>query len=99
MNYRTLTNNPQATELIQAVRELRPVKQPDNYAASLEYLQADNASYCQLIAKYGPGQESPSSDWQMPNLSPYVAFTFGVLLLLILIKKLCQSSAKSGKIG
>jgi len=93
VNYRTLTDNPQATELIQAVRELRPAKQVDNYAASLEYLQADNASYCQLIAKYGPGQEPPPIN-QMMDLSPYVAFMIGILLVLLIIKGFCKTTKK-----
>lgn len=97
MNYRTLTDNKQATELINAVKDLKPVKQQD-YKGSMEYLRADNASYCALIAKYGAGQEPPEADLPV-DLSGYVAFMFGVLLLLILIKKLCQSSAKSGKIS
>lgn len=97
MNYRTLTDNKQATELINAVKDLKLVKQQD-YKGSMEYLQADNASYAALISKYGAGQEPPKA-YLPVDLSGYVAFTFGILILLILIKKLCQSSAKSGKIS
>jgi len=87
---RTLTNNPQAAELIQAVKSLKPVKQHD-FKGSMEYLQADNASYAELIAKYGPGQEPPQTE-QTRDLQGCVAFMFGVLLLLLLIKRLRDSS-------
>lgn len=94
---RTLTNNPQAAELIAAVKDLKPVEHRD-YAGCMEYWQADSASYAALIAKYGAGQEPPKAE-QALDLSGYVAFMAGILLLLLLIKKLCQSSAKSGKIS
>lgn len=89
---RTLTDNPQAAELIAAVKDLKPVKQQD-YKGCVEYPQADNASYCALIAKYGAGQEPPPIN-QTLDLSPYVAFMFGVLLVLLIIKGFCRTNKK-----
>ena len=92
MNYRTLTDNPQATELINAVRDLKPVSKQD-YKGSMEYLQADNASYAALIAKYGVGQPTPAQDSGL-DLSPYVVFMFGVLILSLIIKGFCTTNRR-----
>ena len=96
MNYRTLTDNKQVAELINAVKDLKPVEQQD-YKGSMEYLQADSASYAALIAKYGVGQEPPK-DWRIPEIPgefvAFSAFITGLIFVFALVYGLCKSHKK-----
>jgi len=89
INLRTLTDNPQAAELIAAVRDLKPQESKLNLQASLDVIAADNASYAAIVQPWTiPEQAQPL------DLSPYAAFMAGILLLLLLIQGLCKSRKK-----
>jgi len=89
INYRTLTDNPQAKELIQAVKDLKPAEPKLNLQASLQAIAVDNASYAAIAQPWTMPEQAQPID-----LSPYVAFMIGILLMLLIIKGFCRTNKK-----